>query len=97
MFSPQPAARFQGEPGVVRDEIHLGVVEQRVLVQVRRSDRHPGIVDDADLGVDIDRPVRFPTDRVECARQQPALVAVGLNQRSELASGIIAAVLGFRR
>ena len=52
---PQPQARVAGELGVARDDIDLGVVEQRVLVEVGGADREPGVVDDADLRVDVER------------------------------------------
>ena len=46
--------RLPGEVGVVGDEVHLGVVEERVLVQVGGAESEPGVVDDRDLCVDVD-------------------------------------------
>ena len=54
MFCPESAAGGDGELGIVEDEVHLGVVEQRMLVQVRGAKGQPGVVDDSDLGVNLD-------------------------------------------
>src|ERR1035437_10605392 len=37
------------------DLVDLGVVEQRVLVEIRRSEREPCVIDDAHLRMDIHR------------------------------------------
>ena len=47
--------------------------------------------------MDVDGPVLLAADRVERAGQQPAPLAVGLHQRSELASRIVSAVVGLGR
>src|SRR5207237_4919134 len=49
VLRPQPDARRARELGVARRDVHLGVVEERVLVQVRRAEREPLVVDDPDL------------------------------------------------
>src|SRR5205823_7700245 len=38
MLGPQPLPRLAGDGLVAGDEVQLGVVEERVLVQVRRAD-----------------------------------------------------------
>ena len=53
VLGPQPQPRGAGELGVVGDDVHLGVVEQRVRVEVRRADRQPAVVDDPDLRVHV--------------------------------------------
>ena len=53
-MSDQRRSGFPREPRIVGDDVHLGVVEQRVLVQVRRAQREPVVVDDRDLRVDVD-------------------------------------------
>src|SRR5437879_3117594 len=63
----------------------------------KRNGRYPGVVDDAVLGMDVNGPVLLAADRVERAGQQPAPLAVGLHQRSELASRIVSAVVGLGR
>ena len=52
---PQPQPGGAGERRVAGDDVDLGVVEQRVLVEVGRADRQPLVVDDADLGVHVER------------------------------------------
>ena len=75
----------------MRDDIQLRVIEQRMLVQVRRADRHPGVIYDPNLGMNVDRPVSVGTDGVEGAGEQPTGIAVGLHQRSQLPTGIVRA------
>ena len=55
VLGPQPHPRVARQLGVVGDDAHLGVVEQRVGVEVRRADDQPAVVDDRHLGVDVDR------------------------------------------
>jgi hypothetical protein len=55
MLLPQPQPDLSHERRVADDDIALRVVEERVLVEVRRADREPGIVDDRRLRVDVDR------------------------------------------
>src|SRR5439155_12180329 len=45
VLGPQAQANIAGKALVAAHEVHLGVVEQRVLVEVGRADREPGIVD----------------------------------------------------
>jgi len=40
---------------VASHDVHLRVVEERVLVEVGRPDGQPGVVDDPDLGVNVQR------------------------------------------
>src|SRR4051812_12383414 len=55
MLRPEPSARTGGELRVMNDEVHLRVVEERVFVQVGGAEGEPGVVDDPDLCVDVDR------------------------------------------
>ena len=91
MFRPEPKACFGGEPGVVGDEVHLGVVEERVLVQVGGAEGEPGVVDDSDLGMDVDRIGVRAGARVERAGEDPAGVGVCFDQLGEHAPGVVAA------
>src|SRR6476661_2433083 len=51
MLCPEPQPRLAGEYWVVADDVHLRIIEEGVLVQVRGSYCQPAVVDDADLGV----------------------------------------------
>ena len=53
---PELQPRGAGERRVAGHDVDLGVVEQRVLVEVGGADGEPGVVDDPDLGVDVERP-----------------------------------------
>jgi hypothetical protein len=79
----------------VNDDVDLGVVEERVLVQVRRADREPAVVDDPDLRVHVhDAPA--PSTLVERAREEPrhtAAVLVGVHEHADLAARVVAAVV----
>src|SRR4029079_15185214 len=75
---------------IIDDEVHLRVVEQRVLVEVRRPEGQPTVVDDADLGVDVYGLCRTTATRNERAAQQPA-VGIGLAEHPELAAGVVCA------
>ena len=55
VLGPEALASRASQLGLAADEVDLAVVEERVLVQVRRADRQPAVVDDPDLGVDVDR------------------------------------------
>src|SRR6476469_10298071 len=70
VLGPQPAPCGCGESWIVDDEVHLRVVEQRVLVEVRRPEGQPTVVDDADLGVDVYGLCRTTATRNERAAQQ---------------------------
>ena len=72
------------------------VVEERVLVQVRRADREPAVVDDADLRVDVDRLAAPSPACVERAREEAAGAVVGLDQHAELAARVVGAVVRLR-
>src|SRR5439155_14858632 len=54
VLGPEPHPRLAGALRVADDDVQLRVVEERVLVQVRRADRQPAVVDDADLRVHVD-------------------------------------------
>jgi hypothetical protein len=68
------------------------VVEQRVLVEVRGSNCQPGVVDDHDLGVNVQR-AREPAAEGRDRRSQKALGAVICGcQDAELSAGRVGAV-----
>lgn len=55
VFGPQAQAGRPDHLLVVGHDVDLGVVEERVFVEVGRPDGHPFVVDDPDFGVDVDR------------------------------------------
>ena len=81
--------------GVAADDVHLGVVEERVLVEVRGADREPRVVDDAHLRVDVDGVAERAVARVDRAREQPPGAAVGLDQLGSMPRVSSAPVFGF--
>src|SRR5579864_1008476 len=94
---PEPKPRRANKGGVTDDDVHLRVVEERVLVQVRRADSEPRVVDDPDLCVHVHRrAVRLE----ERAREEPLLVA-SLARRAgedaELTARVVAAVVRIGR
>ena len=74
VLCPQAQPCLLGEVDVVADDVHLGVVEERMLVKVRRSDRQPAIVHDSDLRVDVYGAALRPR-LVERAREKAARFA----------------------
>ena len=56
-------------------DVDLGVVEERVGVEVRRADRQPAVVDDADLGVDVEPVDRRAGHRVDRRGQEAPATA----------------------
>ena len=78
MLGPEAQTCLPGEVGVVRDDVHLGVVEERMLVEIRGTERQPVVVDDCDLGVDVDRVSKISGAGEEGAGQQSARVALRL-------------------
>ena len=77
---PEPQARGADERLVPQDDVQLGVVEERVLVEVRRADCHPGVVDDSDLRVHVHG---VPAWLKERAREKPLLAAALLRRFDE--------------
>ncbi len=69
---PTGAAAWLGRARVVGDDVHLGVVHQRVGVQVRRADRQPAIVDDPHLGVHVQPVVAIAAERADRGGEQPS-------------------------
>ena len=55
MLGPEPQPGLACDGGIARHDVHLGVVEERVLVEVGRPNGQPGVVDDPDLGVNVQR------------------------------------------
>src|ERR1700741_4094545 len=99
MLRPQPQARRARHCLVPHDDVHLGVVEEGVLVEVRRPDREPAVVDDADLRMHVYRASAAPA-LIERAGEEargvvPALV-VGVDEDADLAAGVVAPVVRAR-
>ena len=92
---PEPKSRAPGQLGIVGDEVHLGVVEERVLVEVRGADRQPAIVDDPDLGVDVDRIGPQPRAGEDRRGEDPSRPGVRLEQLAEDAARVVDAGIGF--
>ena len=86
-----------GDRLVVRDDVHLGVVEERVGVEVRGADGQPAVVDDPDLGVDVDDVAQRPLAGVHGAGEEAVVALVGLDQRRHLAARDVRAVVRARR
>ena len=84
MLAPQAQAGRAGDRLVVRDDVHLGVVEKRVGIQVRRADRQPAVVDDSHLGVDVDDVPQRPLAGVHGAGEETVVALVRLDQRRHL-------------
>ena len=97
VLGPQPLPCRAGELRLATDEIDLGVVEERVLVQIRRADRQPAVVDDPDLRVDVDRLPVSTVARVERAGQEPPGAGVRIGEHADLAAAVVVAVVGTRR
>ena len=97
VLGPQPQPRRAGDLLVVGDDVHLGVVEERVGVEVGRADREPAVVDDADLGVDVDDVAQLSLPRVDGAGEEAVVALVGVDQRGHLPARDVGAVVGARR
>ena len=82
---------------IERDDVHLGVVEHRALVEVRRADREPPVVDDADLRVDVDEVAERPRPCVERAGEEALVAVVRVDQRRDRAARDVGAVVRARR
>ena len=91
MLGPETQPRLPRQRGVVADDVHLGVVEERVLVEVRGADREPAVVDDADLRVHVDGVGERAVPGVERAGEEPAGAVVGLDQLGERPTRVVAA------
>ena len=79
----------------MQDDVHLGVVEERVLVQVRRPDREEAVVDDGDLRVHVHDPSAAPR-LVQSGREEAPGAAVGVEQHAELSARVVHAVVRMR-
>jgi len=94
VLAPELFADASRQGRVVGDQVHLGVVEQRVLVEVRGADAEPAVVDDADLRVDVN--LLGVPGLIERAREQ-TLVAVRVGEHAELAARVVLAVVRLAR
>ena len=88
MLRPEPDPRGACEPLVAADDVHLGVVEQGVVVEVRRADGEPAVVDDADLRVHVDG-LAEPPARGRACRPESGRSVVGVEQRAELTARVV--------
>ena len=94
MLGPQTQPGLAHELRVAADDVELGVVEERVLVQVRRAEGQPLVVDEADLCVDVDGLGGLVVAAlVERAREQPSRSVVGLGEHPELAARVVGPAL----
>jgi len=92
VLAPEAESRRARRLRVAYDEVDLGVVEERVLVQVRGADRQPLVVDDADLRVHVDG-ATVRAVLVERRGVQAAGAAVRLEEDAELAARVVGAVV----
>ena len=97
MLGPQAQPGRAGEVGVVGDDVHLGVVEQRVGVQVRRPDGQPAVVDDPDLGVHVQTIDALAGPGPERGGEQASGPVVGHGQHPELPERVVLPVVRLRR
>ena len=66
-------------------------------VQVRRADGEPAVVDDPDLGVDVDRIAELPGSRVDRASEEACGLVGCVNECRDLSARDVGAVVGTRR
>jgi hypothetical protein len=64
-----------------------------VLVQVRRADGQPAIVDDRDLRVDVDRRRARAVPRIQRAGEEAAVAVVDVRKLANLAAALVVAAL----
>src|SRR5437764_1189051 len=97
MLRPQPQAGTSSQLWVKSQDVDLGVVEQGMLIEVRRSDGEPSVIDDADLGAYVERigpPAGMSTHG---GGQQAPGGIIGVQQAAELTTGGICAAAGSGR
>ena len=95
-----PTRAADGRPRealVTHDDVHLGVVEERVLVQVRRADGQPAVVDDPDLRVHVHQAAVRLEERAGEEAVRVAAVLRRPHEHAELAARVVAAVVRLRR
>jgi hypothetical protein len=97
VLGPQAHACLADDVGVAADDVHLGVIEERVPVEVRGADREPRVVDDAHLRVDIDGVAERAVARVDRAREQPPGAVVGFDQLGQHSARVVGAGVRLRR
>ena len=98
VLRPEPQSRLaRATSASWRDDVQLGVVEERVLVEVRRAEGQPRVVDDRDLGVHVNRVEEVARACVQRAGEQAAVVVVCLDQLAEHATCVVAAGVRLRR
>src|ERR1700730_16145387 len=91
MLTPQLFADASRERRVVGDDIDLRVVEERVLIEIRGSDREPLVIDDSHLCMDVDAG-SLPPCGPNGAKEQSVLTVSGF-ENSELAARIVVTVV----
>src|SRR5436190_3850250 len=97
MLRPEALARRTRKRGLAADEVHLCVVEERVLVEVCRADRQPAVVDDPDLRVDVDRLPRGAVPGVAGTGEEPPGAGIGLFEPADLAAAVVVAAVRMGR
>src|SRR6476620_12459151 len=93
MLGPEAQARLSCEARVMGDDVHLGVVEERVLVEIRGAQGQPAVVDDCDLRVYVDRVGTWARPGAERASEDSPVLAVGVDQLGKDAAAVVGATL----
>ena len=93
VFCPQPLPRGPGELTIAGHDVHFAVVEERVLVEVRRAERQPAIVDDPDLRVDVHRARPELVEGAQRTCQEAAGAVVRFDEVCQLATRVVASVV----
>src|SRR5512135_2412768 len=96
MLAPEAKPRRPRNRGLGADDIHLRVVEERVLVEIRGADREPAVVDYPDLRVDVDG-LRVAGALMEGACEEALRRGRGGGrQTAKLAAGVVLSVVRLR-
>ena len=93
VLGPQPDPSRPRDALVERDDVHLGVVEERVRVQVRRPEREPAVVDDPDLRVHVHGIAQVALARVDRAREEAGRLVRRVDERGDLSARDVRAVV----
>ena len=97
MLAPETWACFPRHFFVMGDDVHFGVVQERVGVQVGGADGEPAVVDDPDLRVHVDDVAQLCFARVDGAGEEALVVAVCRDEGCDLAARDVGAVVGSGR
>ena len=98
VLGPQAQPRRAGERRVAGDDVDLGVVEQACSLRLAEPIASQRVVDDADLGVHVQRArsARRVRDRIVVARKRLRAV-VGVDEAAEHPARVVLAVVGLVR